>query len=375
MGKTSVISWLHKMGANLDASSPEGYTPKLLAVTYGHAPVLRTLFECDVDLNVCRFDKRKIYLFLQAVERGSLDVVRAAAECGCDVHSENSKGQNAAHMAAHYCHDHIIPFLNSMRVDLDVPDKHGITPALLAVQRGHAAILKTLSHYGVDMNAGRHRESRRNLFNEAVACGDLTVMAVLVECGVDVHARCDKARDTVVHTAASKGQHHVFVELQRLGVSLESSDSAGQSPAFIAAGRGGMESLRVLRECGVDLLQIGTNGLSPLQAAKAKQRIDVVQYLEELRKPALMKQEASAKEAADSLLATLAAEDEAQATVVARQKKKKKNKNTNQVSYHVGRTVVSRVQHNNTPVARQHHGWLRPTSRPRFRLATEFCHI
>ena len=136
-----------------------------------------------------------------------------------------------------------------------------------------------------------------------------------------------------------------------------------------------MESLRVLRECGVDLLQIGTNGLSPLQAAKAKHRIDVVQYLEELRKPALMKQEASAKEAADSLLATLAAEDEAQATVVARKKKKKKNKNTNQVSYHVCCTVVSRVQHNNAPVARQHRGWLRPTSCPRCRLATEFCHI
>ena len=207
-------------------------------------------------------------------------------------------------------------------VDIHASTNEGRTPALEAVRHGHATTVAALSAFGVDMNARLHKKPRINLFNEAVTKGDLTVMAALVECGVDVHARCDKAGDTVAHTAATNGQHHVFIELQRLGMSLESSDWAGQSPAFIAAGKGDVECLRALRECGVDLLQCGTNDLSPLQAAKSKNNLDVVQYLEELFEST----DTSAKQAENALLATLDAEERAKSNKVARNTSKKKKK-------------------------------------------------
>ena len=311
---------LHAMGLDLDASDREGGTPAWIAVKQGHETVLKTLVDCGVDLKSSRCNN----LFLRAAGEGRHSGLVMLSECGAGIHERNDDGCNAAHKAATFGHAHVIPALHSMGVDLDVQDNEGRTPASMAVQYGHAKILTALSTCGVPMNGGLRQKVRINLFNEAVAKGDLAVMTALVECGIDVHARCDKAGDTVAHTAALNGQHHVFTELQRLGTSLGSSDWSGESPAFIAAEKGDVECLCALRECGVDLLQCGTNDLSPLQAAKSKNNLDVVQYLEELFEST----DTSAKQAENALLATLDAEEREKSNKVARNTSKKKKKDS-----------------------------------------------
>lgn len=309
---------LDMMGLDLGAPDREGFTPAWIAVKQGNGTVLKTLVDCGVDLKSRRYNR----LFLRAAEEGRHSVLVMLSECGAGIHERDDDGRNAAHIAAARGHAHIIPALHSMGVDLDIQDNEGRTPASMAVQYGHATILTAISTCGVPMNGGLRQKVRINLFNEAVAKGDLDVMTALVEYGVDVHARCDKAGDTVAHTAALNDHQHVFSELQRLEVSLEFSDWSGESPAFIAAGKGDAECLRALRECGVDLLQCGTNDLSPLQAAKSKNNLDVVQYLEEL----LEATDTTAKQAENALLATLDAEERAKSNKVARNTSKKKKK-------------------------------------------------
>ena len=325
-GNHELIRELHIMGVSINFPDRDGETPAYIAVAQDDAVALRTLFECGVDLNVCEVSMQIVSLFLVAAvhvqEGGRVEILNVLYEFGVNVHAQSLTGQNAAHLAAQSGRDLMIRALHSMGVNLDVQDDNGQTPAFLAVIHCHATALTALSACGVDVNGGRHKYPRINLFYEAVKRGDLAVMTVLVECGVDVHARCTRAGETVAHTAALHGQHHVFAQLQRMGVSLDSADVYGGSPAFVAAARGDTESLRVLRECGVDLLRIGTKGWSPLQAAKAKNNLDVVQYLEELLEPT----DTSAKQAENALLATLDAEERAKSNKVARNKQKKDRK-------------------------------------------------
>ena len=339
-GNHELIRELHIMGVSINFPDRIGETPAYIAVAQDDAVALRTLFECGVDLNVCEVSMQIVSLFLVAAvhvqEGGRVEILNVLYEFGVNVHAQSLTGQNAAHLAAQSGRDLMIRALHSMGVNLDVQDDNGQTPAFLAVIHCHATVLTALSACGVDVNGGRHKDPRINLFYEAVKRGDLAVMTVLVECGVDVHARCIRAGETVAHTAARHGQHHVFAELQRLGASLDSADVYGGSPAVIAAARGDMESLRVLRECGVDLLQSsGTKGWSPLQAAKDKNNLDVVQCLEELHEST----DTSAKQAENALLDTLDAEETAKSNKVARNKQKKDRKSSRGPAHAARRTA------------------------------------
>ena len=70
-----------------------------------------------------------------AVEAGTLEAVRAAAELGIDIHAANAAGNTALHYAAASAFDSVVEFLVSRGADVDLQNAEGRTPLAMTAIR------------------------------------------------------------------------------------------------------------------------------------------------------------------------------------------------------------------------------------------------
>lgn len=88
---------------------------------------------------------------LWGVKNGDLDKVRELVEKkGYSVNAELMNGRNPIHFAADYGQREVIDYLIGKGADMNLPDKHGITPLLAAIYEGHTDCVKLLLSKGAN---------------------------------------------------------------------------------------------------------------------------------------------------------------------------------------------------------------------------------
>ncbi|XP_065835404.1 myotrophin-like [Oscarella lobularis] len=85
--------------------------------------------------------------FVWAIKNGEMDRVKALAPKN-DLNKELLNGRMAIHFAADYGQADVISYLAEKGANVNVPDKHGITPLLSAIYEGHADCVKLLIKLG-----------------------------------------------------------------------------------------------------------------------------------------------------------------------------------------------------------------------------------
>ncbi|XP_041367639.1 myotrophin-like [Gigantopelta aegis] len=90
---------------------------------------------------------------LWSVKNGELDEVKKIVGNQPDLlKKELASGRLAIHYAADYGQPDVIEYLISKGADVNIPDKHGITPLLAAIYEGHTKCVKSLLQKGADKN-------------------------------------------------------------------------------------------------------------------------------------------------------------------------------------------------------------------------------
>ncbi|KAK3611879.1 hypothetical protein CHS0354_021315 [Potamilus streckersoni] len=89
--------------------------------------------------------------FVWNVKNGDLTQVKKDIEQGCDVNAM-FEGRYPIHYAADYGQTEVIRCLIDHGAQIDVKDKHGITPILAAVWEGHTESVKLLLEKGAKKN-------------------------------------------------------------------------------------------------------------------------------------------------------------------------------------------------------------------------------
>ena len=88
---------------------------------------------------------------LWGVKNGDLDKVRELIEKkGCDVNGDLMNGRKPIHFAADYGQHEMIGYLVSQGANVNLPDKHGITPLLAAIYEDHMECVKLLLAKGAN---------------------------------------------------------------------------------------------------------------------------------------------------------------------------------------------------------------------------------
>lgn len=90
---------------------------------------------------------------LWGVKNGELETVEEVLkQKNISVNAELQGGRNALHFAADYGQTKVIESLLDAGADINMPDKHGITPLLAAIWENHTDAVKLLLTRGANKN-------------------------------------------------------------------------------------------------------------------------------------------------------------------------------------------------------------------------------
>ena len=143
-----------RFGFSVFRANLAGATPFFLAAMAGDVAVMRLLAGAGADARLTTNDGTSPLMAAAGVSRvlaetrvtleRSADAVRLACELGCDVNHMNKAGETALHGAALIRADAIVRFLAGRGAALDVANKRGETPLMIAertVAAGSAPVL------------------------------------------------------------------------------------------------------------------------------------------------------------------------------------------------------------------------------------------
>ncbi len=129
-------------------------------------------------------------------------------------------------------------------LDMDKGDPQGVTPLMIAAQRGYSRVARILLEKGANVSVKADRD-----FTALHCCcqgGHVEVVKLLVEAGgSDLEAR-DRSSCTPLFVAATRGHWQIVRVLIEAGANPNASQSCGSTPLFNAAYSGHLAAVRVL---------------------------------------------------------------------------------------------------------------------------------
>ena len=143
-GDLPTVELLLARGASVNARAANGWTALSLAAARGFEGVVATLLAHDADPNIA--DIYGWTPLMRAVEQNRPPVVRvllAAKRVNTNARDEN--GHSALHHAAVQGFTEIARLLLEHGADVQVRDRAGRTPAMLATAQGHRAIVELIN--------------------------------------------------------------------------------------------------------------------------------------------------------------------------------------------------------------------------------------
>lgn len=129
----------------------------------------------------------------------------------------------------------------------------------------------------IDIN-GKDEESGKTALHYAAACGDYSLVKLLLTNGADITSR-DKFQATALHFAATEGHEDVIGLLCNLGAAVDAVTVRNVTPLHVAAEFGHLECCRALRRAGCSLTALTVQGRTALHLAASHDKRDVARYL------------------------------------------------------------------------------------------------
>ncbi|KAK4186822.1 ankyrin repeat-containing domain protein [Podospora australis] len=197
---TEIVSGLVRRGANLNAQDENGATALHWAATDLHIETIQTLVEGNASVeSQDKIGDTALHYFALA---GRVDVVRVLQRREASVlNVQNKEGKTALHHAAAKGHNSVIDIMVGAKPNVNIQDRNGQTPLLLAIQQGsekHAECVLMLVTQKPDLNL--QDSSGKTALIYAAKRGDLKATVLFVHEGADTSIR-DKLELTALHYA------------------------------------------------------------------------------------------------------------------------------------------------------------------------------
>lgn len=188
----------------------------------------------------------------------------------------DSENDTLLHVAASRGLVLIVEELIEGDVDVDAVDGQGLSALYYAIEEEHIAVMRRLLRAGAHVDAWggdraghdygpkRTRKSCESLVHAVVRSGDLRLLNVLIEEGIDVDLEMrDTWGCTPLHIAAMLGDVKMMRALLDAGADPNAVDDTGRFVLHYAAGAQGPHAIVVLLDEGVDINETESWGMGP----------------------------------------------------------------------------------------------------------------
>ncbi|MDR0290840.1 MAG: ankyrin repeat domain-containing protein [Treponema sp.] len=229
-GKVNAIRLILKGGAELDAQDAKGNSVLHIAVPpQDHLAVIKLFLENGANPNL-RDEHGDSPLHVLVSLNRSPDTVRTLLNSDADISARNITGKTPLFLAVQENRIALIPLLLSSGSDIFAADNSGITPFDFAM-RTRGPVLDAL----ITRETAQQQDSAGNtILHLAVQNrGDTVIIGKILAQNAAIDSR-NRAGDTALHIAARLDQREAGEYILSRGANIFFSNSAGESPLFIA---------------------------------------------------------------------------------------------------------------------------------------------
>ncbi|XP_065411888.1 ankyrin repeat and SOCS box protein 15 isoform X2 [Chrysemys picta bellii] len=188
-------------------------------------------------------------IILDAVRRGSYEMVLALIKYNCRIHQPCVKRWSAMHEAAKQGCKEIVSLLLKNGGNVHLKDGYGVTPLGVAAEYGHCDVLEHLIHKGGDVHA--LADDGASVLFEAAGGGNPDCIALLLEYGGSGNVP-NRAGQLPIHKAAYEG-HYLSLKYLIPVTSKTAIQRSGLSPIHSAADGQNVQCLELLIENDFDV--------------------------------------------------------------------------------------------------------------------------
>lgn len=271
------VKALVEAGGDLRFVSGIGVTPLMVAAIDGRTEIVRYLLtQPAACINAMTNDG--MTALEGAAGGGHLEVVKLLVGAGARVDPMGDGSMGALFYAIQSSQLEVISCLvREGRANMNHVLPSGATPCDLAARQGYWDVVRCLVELGADLSL-----CSPGLLIEAVLNGDIVLVSLLLERGIDVQAR-GEGEATALHLAAMSAGLFLVKRLVKAGADVEARDYDGLTPAHYAANHESLQNLKWLVEGGgADAWAKDSHGLTPRDYAAANRNHRMVTYLDSI---------------------------------------------------------------------------------------------
>lgn len=259
---------LQQRGIDLNLAERHGRTPLITAVDTGDHTIVKRLIQAGCD--VSRYDSQRRNAIHYAVRRRYGDIVRTLAAAGGNVHLEE-----------------LIP-------NIDLADKRGLTPLIMATRAGFLDMMHILLECGANPDMfGRVGGWRAfTAVWEAVQCGDSRALKILVDAGANVNAAEDEHYGSPLFALfmCTHSRPDILHILLDAGIDVNYRDANNYSALHLAVDTERLELATILYSADYDARNDVAWMTTYLESRMTSEARDLIEYaLQHYNQPILLK--------------------------------------------------------------------------------------
>jgi ankyrin repeat protein/L-ascorbate metabolism protein UlaG (beta-lactamase superfamily) len=253
-GRPAMLKKLIALGADLKVQNPAGDNLLFRAVNGGNIEVISILLGngFTVDMKTSWGGTPAIY----AARTGNIDVIKFLASRGADLKAANG-GFTLLHDAIFSGRTEAVEYLLDRGLDINGLGGEGPTPLILAVDVGNIPAALTLVGRGADINAVD--KNGISVFRYAVMKGATELVAQAIAKKSDISAADPRTGKTVLHEAALRGYSAIVGDLLKAGADKNAKDKGGRTALSYALKYGNQASADVLKKASAAEVPWETN--------------------------------------------------------------------------------------------------------------------
>lgn len=265
-----IVELALEQGADVNAPDAAEQTPLLLAVMMSNIPQIRFLLRKGANVNAADYVGETP--LISACTLGKVSVAKLLLASGANVHAKTKSGHTALHSAAFNGKLACVELLLEQGADVNEPNPEGGSTALmLAAMEGRRRIVLLLLERGADILA-RGTNSFvwvTDAFTNAAVYGRTATLELLLDWKPEV-LRDAEFSGRLLTRAASHGKISIVRLLLERDVDIHAREPANGDTALMAAIIGGHRSLiELLLHKGAEVTR-GNDFQTPLEIAQIK---------------------------------------------------------------------------------------------------------